>query len=122
MARACLSSGRNAGKSDGFAVLGRRELASAVETDQDKVGPGRKQGEEAVAAKHDGKHARANLWVTQQNLMKQKGGRPGYQFKERKLPKVAKPEPVQAAREADEPEVEPATSPAASQEVPSTKG
>lgn len=48
------------------------------------------QGDEEVAAKHDGKHARANFWVTQQNLAKQKGGRPGYQFKERKLPKVAK--------------------------------
>jgi hypothetical protein len=38
-----------------------------------------------VAAKHDGKHARANMWVTHQNLARQKGGRPGYQFKEKKV-------------------------------------
>jgi len=46
-----------------------------------------------VAAKHDNKHARANMWVTHQNLAAQKGGRPGYQFKERKTPFVAKPLP-----------------------------
>lgn len=45
-----------------------------------------------MAAKHDGKHARANMWVTHQNLAAQKGGKPGYQFKERtrfQAPKVA---------------------------------
>lgn len=58
-----------------------------------------------MAAKHDNKHARANMWVTHQNLAAQKGGRPGYQFKERKAPPVAKrpgasdaaPKPVEAA-------------------------
>ncbi len=40
-----------------------------------------------MAAKHDAKKARANFWVMQQNLAKQKGGRPGYQFAEKKLPK-----------------------------------
>lgn len=55
-----------------------------------------------MAAKHDNKHARANMWVTHQNLAAQKGGRPGYQFKERKTPFAAKapvatPEPVDAA-------------------------
>ena len=42
-----------------------------------------------MAAKHDGKKARANHWVMQQNLAKQKGGRPGYQFAEKKTPKAA---------------------------------
>ena len=42
------------------------------------------------------------MWVTHQNLAAQKGGRPGYQFKERKTPFAAKapvapPEPVDAA-------------------------
>ena len=46
-----------------------------------------------MAAKHDGKKARANFWVMQQNLAKQKGGRPGYQFNEKKLPKPAKTAP-----------------------------
>jgi hypothetical protein len=49
-----------------------------------------------MAAKHDGKHARANMWVTHQNLARQKGGYPGYQFKERKLP-LPKPAPKPAA-------------------------
>lgn len=39
-----------------------------------------------MAAKFDGKHARANMWVTHQNLARAKGGRPGRQFHERKLP------------------------------------
>jgi hypothetical protein len=43
-----------------------------------------------VAAKHDAKKARANFWVMQQNLAKQKGGRPGYKFNEKKLPKPVK--------------------------------
>lgn len=43
-----------------------------------------------MAAKFDGKHARANMWVTQQNLARQKGGRPGYQFQERKVPRAPK--------------------------------
>ena len=43
-----------------------------------------------MAAKHDGKKARANHWVMQQNLAKQKGGRPGYQFTEKKPAKPAK--------------------------------
>lgn len=44
-----------------------------------------------MAAKHDAKKARANFWVMQQNLAKQKGGRPGYQFNEKKLPKGSPP-------------------------------
>lgn len=40
-----------------------------------------------MAAKFDGKHARANMWVTHQNLARAKGGRPHYQFKE-KAPRV----------------------------------
>ena len=43
-----------------------------------------------MAAKHDGKHARANMWVTHQNLARAKGGRPHYQFKERKIPTLQK--------------------------------
>lgn len=49
-----------------------------------------------MASKHDAKRARENFWVTQQNLAKQKGGRTGYTFKE-KRPKVApapKPAPI----------------------------
>jgi hypothetical protein len=53
-------------------------------------------GRDEVAAKFDGKHARANFWVTQQNLAKQKGGYPGYQFSERKRPKPI-PAPAKAA-------------------------
>ena len=66
-----------------------------------KRGPGdRKFGEEQVAAKHDAKKARANFWVMQQNLAKQKGGRPGYKFNEKKLPKPAKSAVVPASSEA----------------------
>jgi len=43
-----------------------------------------------VAAKFDGKHARANMWVTHQNLARAKGGRPHYQAPVRKGPKVSK--------------------------------
>ncbi len=43
-----------------------------------------------MAAKFDGKHARMNMWVTQQNLARQKGGRPGYQFQEKKVPRAAR--------------------------------
>jgi hypothetical protein len=46
----------------------------------------------AMAAKHDGKRARENIWVTQQNLARQKGGRPPYQAPPKK-PKPTKPEP-----------------------------
>ena len=38
-----------------------------------------------MAAKHDGKRARENMWVTHQNLARQKGGKPGY------TPPVKKP-------------------------------
>ena len=57
-----------------------------------------------MAAKHDNKHARANMWVTHQNLAAQKGGRPGYQFMERKtaiVPKRASTAPA-AAKPADD--------------------
>jgi hypothetical protein len=46
--------------------------------------------EDHVAAKHDAKKARANHWVMQQNLAKQKGGRQGFQFSEKKAPRPAK--------------------------------
>lgn len=48
-----------------------------------------------MAAKFDGKHARANMWVTHQNLAKAKGGRPLYQPPPRK-PRVAPPAPKPA--------------------------
>ena len=50
-----------------------------------------------MAAKHDGKHARANMWVTHQNLARQKGGKPGYQFKERTRFQAPKPAPAAAS-------------------------
>lgn len=53
-----------------------------------------------MAAKHDGKKARANHWVMQQNLAKQKGGRPGYKFNEKKLPRPAKSAVAPASNEA----------------------
>lgn len=53
-----------------------------------------------MAAKHDGKKARANIWVMQQNLAKQKGGRPGFQFSEKKAPRPAKTAVVPARSEA----------------------
>ncbi len=58
-----------------------------------------------MAAKFDGKHARANMWVTQQNLARQKGGRPGYQFQEKKVPRASKV-PVPAAPAPTEPKRE----------------
>jgi hypothetical protein len=62
---------------------------------------GRNPGENEVAAKFDGKHARANMWVTHQNLARAKGGRPGYQFQERKAPRAPKlaPRPTAPATE-----------------------
>jgi hypothetical protein len=56
-----------------------------------------------VAAKHDAKKARANFWVMQQNLAKQKGGRPGYQFNEKKLPKGSPPKFNVVLAKSDEP-------------------
>ena len=49
-----------------------------------------------MAAKFDGKHARANMWVTQQNLARQKGGRPGYTFQEKKAPRAPRAPQVTA--------------------------
>jgi hypothetical protein len=64
------------------------ELADRRRSEQERALTARAAyGEEQVAAKHDAKKARANFWVMQQNLAKQKGGRPGYQFNEKKLPK-----------------------------------
>ena len=60
-----------------------------------------------MAAKHDGKHARANMWVTHQNLARAKGGRPHYQYKERKITSV--PKPVPSAEPKAAVEAEPAT-------------
>lgn len=60
-----------------------------------------------MAAKFDGKHARANMWVTHQNLARAKGGRPHYQPKGHRapavLPKGTVPRPADA---------EPSTAPA----------
>jgi hypothetical protein len=71
-------------------------------------------GEDEVAAKFDGKHARANMWVTHQNLARAKGGRPGYQFQERKGPRMPKGSPAKPVAAAAEPKpaeaaVEPAS-------------
>ena len=57
-----------------------------------------------MAAKHDNKHARANMWVTHQNLARAKGGYPGYQFKERKIPTVPKAAVVPAPPPEKKPE------------------
>jgi hypothetical protein len=68
------------------------ELADHRRSEQERALTARAAyGEEQVAAKHDAKKARANFWVMQQNLAKQKGGRPGYQFNEKKLPKEGPP-------------------------------
>lgn len=56
-----------------------------------------------MAAKFDGKHARANMWVTHQNLARAKGGRPGYQFQERKTPRAPKGTSVVPPASAAEP-------------------
>jgi hypothetical protein len=49
-----------------------------------------------MAAKHDGKKARENMWVTHQNLARAKGGSRGYQFKERVPPKPTAPKAAAA--------------------------
>lgn len=53
-----------------------------------------------MAAKHDAKKARANMWVTHQNLARAKGGRPGFQFQPRPprppAPAQAKATPAEA--------------------------
>jgi hypothetical protein len=53
-----------------------------------------------VAAKHDGKVARQNMWVTKQNLARSKGGWQGHPFQGRK-PRapatVATPAPLPSA-------------------------
>jgi hypothetical protein len=49
-----------------------------------------------MAAKHDGKRAQANMWVTHQNLARQKGGRPAYQAPVKKAKKAA-PAPAPTA-------------------------
>jgi hypothetical protein len=67
-----------------------------------------------VAAKHDGKKARANHWVMQQNLAKQKGGRPGYQFTEKKpaKPPAKQPAARPPSKAADAASAPPADEPA----------
>jgi hypothetical protein len=67
-----------------------------------------------VASKHDAKHARANFWVTQQNLAKQKGGFPGWQFKE-KAPRP-KPAAQPAVQKSEAPKADPSVSEATSDE------
>ena len=51
-----------------------------------------------MTAKHDGRHAANNLWVTQQNLARAKGGRPQYEAKPRgpKAPVAAKKVPLRS--------------------------
>ena len=49
-----------------------------------------------MASKHDAKRARENMWVTHQNLARSKGGRAGFEHRQRKgLPK-APPVPAPA--------------------------
>jgi hypothetical protein len=85
------------------------ELAEVPETEQERGSE--EPGERNLAAKFDGKHARANFWVTQQNLAKQKGGYPGYQFSEKKRPKPVK-SPAKPAPAAPQAHDESADSPA----------
>ena len=62
-----------------------------------------------MASKHDGKKARANMWVTHQNLARSKGGRPGFQFTPKKpmpRPAPAKPAPDAPAPAPVEPEAD----------------
>lgn len=70
-----------------------------------------------MTAKHDGKHARAHMWVTTQNLASAKGGRPRYQYKE-KAPLVKKgpgaPPPGAEPKPADAP---PASSEASAEDT-----
>jgi hypothetical protein len=73
-----------------------------------------------MTAKHDGRHAANNLWVTQQNLARAKGGRPHYEAKPRgpKAPVAAKKVPLRGpAARAPKPVVE--ASPAA--DAPTTE-
>lgn len=58
-----------------------------------------------MAAKHDAKKARANMWVTHQNLARSKGGRPGFFFQEKAPRKVAPaaPAPAPAVKDAEAP-------------------
>ncbi len=52
-----------------------------------------------MAAKHDGKRAAANMWVTQQNLARAKGGRPKYQAPVKKGKKTPAPETAKSESE-----------------------
>ena len=54
-----------------------------------------------MAAKHDAKKARANMWVTHQNLARSKGGAPGFMWQP-KAPRPAKPVAPKAAPAAAE--------------------
>jgi hypothetical protein len=62
-----------------------------------------------VASKHDAKRARENFWVTQQNLAKQKGGRTGYTFKEKRAPAPKSRKGVAAPARPASPSTEAAT-------------
>ena len=53
-----------------------------------------------MAAKHDGKRAAANMWVTYQNLARAKGGRPQYQQPVKKG-KKSPPQPKEAEEKAE---------------------
>lgn len=55
-----------------------------------------------MAAKHDGKHARANMWVTHQNLARAKSGRPFHDAKSRKGLPPAKAKVAPAAKRPEE--------------------
>lgn len=67
-----------------------------------------------MASKSDGKHARANVWVTHQNLARAKGGRPQYQ------PKLRKGPPLPRVAAAPSPTAEPARAQAAPAPVESS--
>ncbi len=60
-----------------------------------------------MASKHDAKAARANMWVTHQNLARAKGGRPGFQHKPKPpVPRAPATKPVPAP---EAPAAEPTT-------------
>ena len=62
-----------------------------------------------MAAKHDGKHARANMKMTHKNIARWMGGRPGRLFQEKKGPPTARAKaPPPAPPDAVEPPAEPA--------------
>lgn len=75
-----------------------------------------------MASKHDAKRARANFWVTQQNLAKQKGGRAGFTFKEKRAPVAKTGKAAEIPTRAALPSTEPTTGAADANAVEETVG